>query len=91
MGTNSKSYNDKVYKKYWWNPKAIKARSLRNKARRIMEKRGLVKKWDSKEVDHRNGTKAWNWAGNLRVISRLRNRIDWQKKSIKARLANNQK
>ncbi len=82
---NSKEYNDKNYKKYWGNPKAIKARSLRNKARRIMEKRWLVKKGDNLEVDHKKWVNAWNWDWNLRVITRLKNRILWQKKAQAAK------
>ena len=79
---NSKEYNKKNYKKYRWSKQAILARSLRNKARRIMEKRWLVKKGDNNEVDHKKGISAWNWKSNLRVISKLRNRIDWQKKAM---------
>lgn len=81
MTTNSIEYNKKNYKKFWWKPEHIKARSLRNKARSIMAKKWLVKKWDWKEVDHKAGTNAGNWPENLRVISRLRNRILWQKKA----------
>ena len=85
MTNNTKEYNKKNYKKFWGNSKAIKARSLRNKARRIMAKRWLVRKWDWMEVDHKNWIKWWNWDWNLRVISRLKNRIDWQKKAQKAK------
>lgn len=91
MSTNSKAYNKKNYYKYWWNPEAIKARVKRTLARRKMEKKWLVKKWDWKEVDHINWTKAWNWDWNLRVISRLRNRTLWQKKATKSQLKNNKK
>lgn len=91
MANNSKEYNKENYEKYWGSSKAIKARSLRNQARAIMEKRWLVCKWDNLEVDHKNGTTKWNWDANLRVISRLRNRIAWQKKATRSRLVNNKK
>jgi 5-methylcytosine-specific restriction endonuclease McrA len=59
------------YKKTHSSPKAVKQRSLRNKARRKMAKLGLVKKGDGKHVDHikplsRGGS---NGKKNLRVIS----------------------
>lgn len=79
---NSKEYNKENYKRFWWKPEQIKARSLRNSARRIMEKRWLVKKGDNKEVNHIKWTNAWNWDKNIEVISRLRNRINGQKKAM---------
>lgn len=83
MPTNSKEYVRKNYgKKYWWTKEAINKVKARVQARRIMTKKWLVKPWDWKEVDHKNGTKAWNWASNLRVISRLKNRILGQKKRM---------
>lgn len=83
MPTNSKEYMKANYAKYWGNPKAVAARSLRNKARRIMEKRGLVKKGDGMEVDHIHGTGKGNGSSNLRVITRLRNRVLGQKKAVR--------
>lgn len=74
MSTNSKSYNKKNYKKFWWKPEQIEDRSERNKARRKMEKAGRVKKGDWKEVDHKKWVKAWNGKKNLRVISQKKNR-----------------
>lgn len=89
MPTNSKSYIRKHYgKKYWGTKEAIDKVKARVQARRIMEKEWKVSKGDWLEVDHRNWTKAWNWKSNLRVISRLKNRIDWQKKAMKARKKN---
>lgn len=49
-----------------------------------MVKKWLVKKWDWKEVDHIKSTSAGNWPANLRVISRLRNRVLGQKKSTES-------
>ena len=91
MPTNSISYQHKVADKYYKNPKARKANALRKAARRIMEKKWLVKPFDWKEVDHKQWTAKWNWASNLRVISRLKNRILWQKKATASQLANNNK
>lgn len=49
----------------------VKDRAARNKARSIMEKEGLVKKGDGKQVDHKkaltNGGK--NTRANLRAVS----------------------
>ena len=88
MAKNSKEYNKKNYMKYHGNPAALKARVKRVQARRIMEKKWLVSKWDWKEVDHKKWTKAGNWSANLRVISRLKNRQLWQKKATVSRLRN---
>lgn len=85
MPTNSKDYMKKNYKKYWGTSKAIKKRVRQNEARRIMEKKWKVSKWDWKEVDHIKWTEKGNWNSNLRVISRLKNRILWQKKAQKAK------
>lgn len=81
MVTNSKSYNAKNYKKFWWNKEAISDRSERNKARRKMEKSWKVSKWDWKEVDHKKWVKAWNGKKNLRVISQKKNRQLWAEKA----------
>jgi 5-methylcytosine-specific restriction endonuclease McrA len=40
------------YENYQGRPDQIKKRSLRNKARRALEKAGLVSKGDGKDVDH---------------------------------------
>lgn len=89
MPTNSKEYVRRNYgKKYWGTKEAIDKVKARVQARRIMEKEWKVSKGDWLEVDHRNWIKAWNWKYNLRVISRLKNRIDWQKKAMKARKKN---
>ena len=88
MPTNSKEYNKKVYKKYWGSKEWIAKRVKQNAARRLMARLWRVKKWDWKEVDHINWTEAWNWKSNLRVISRLKNRVLWQKKAMLARKNN---
>ena len=40
------------YENYQGKPEQIKRRSFRNKARRALEKAGLVHKGDGKDVDH---------------------------------------
>ena len=89
MPSNSPYYVKKHYgKKYWGTKEAIDKVKARVQARRIKEKDWSVKKFDWKEVDHIKWTKAWNWKSNLRVISRLKNRIDGQKKAMAARKKN---
>lgn len=63
-------------KKYNSKPEQIKNRSARNKARRMMEKKGLVRKGDGKDVDHKNGSPRDNRKGNLQVESKYKNRKD---------------
>jgi len=79
MATNSKAYNKKNYKKYWWSDKAKKDRAARNKWRRAAEKAGKVRKWDKKEVDHKKALAHWGSRStkNTRVISRTANRRKW--------------
>lgn len=85
MGTNSKEYMHRVAEKYYKNPKARARNAFRKAARRIMEKKGLVKPFDGKEVDHKRGIGWGNWDWNLRVITRLRNRIAGQKAAQRAK------
>lgn len=65
----------------WENtPAQVKRREARNKARALMMKKGLVKKGDGKEVDHKSFTKKPNQKlsnkpSNLHVISQHANRI----------------
>jgi len=61
-------------RKYNSKPEQIKRRSARNKARRIMEKAGRVRKGDGKDVDHKNYNPKDNSAKNLRVTSESENR-----------------
>lgn len=75
MWKNSKEYNKKNYKKYWWQPNQIKKRSEQNKARKM----SWLKKWDTREADHIKPLDKWGkttkW--NIRVISRKKNRQLW--------------
>jgi hypothetical protein len=64
------------YKNYQSSEEQKKNRAARNKARRIMEDKGLVKKGDGKDVDHKQplsegGSKS---VTNLRVQSARANR-----------------
>lgn len=66
----------KEYANYHSKPEQIHNRSLRNQARAEMEKKGLVRKGDGKDVDHkkpldRGGS---NDDSNLRVLSKAKNR-----------------
>jgi hypothetical protein len=61
---------------YQEQPEQVHKRVLRNKARRLMERKGLVHKGDGKDVDHKKML-AEGGSGspkNLRVVSRHTNR-----------------
>ena len=51
-----------------------KKRAMRNKARRVAMKAGLVKKGDGKDVDHKDGNAMNNKRSNLSVKSAKSNR-----------------
>lgn len=72
--TQVKRMNDK--------PGNAKKRALTNAARAKLEKEGLVKKGDGKDVDHKKPLRAGgsNARGNLRVLSASTNRA-WRSKS----------
>ena len=72
----TREQTDEYYRKYHASPKAKKDRAARNKARREAEKKGLVKKGDGKELDHKvplskGGSRSTK---NTRVVSRKTNR-----------------
>jgi hypothetical protein len=60
--------------KYNHQPEQIKRRAERNKARAIMEKKGLVHKGDGKDIDHKNHNTSDESDQNLRVQSLFVNR-----------------
>jgi hypothetical protein len=60
--------------KYNSKPEQKKRRAERNKARAIMEKKGLVHKGDGQDVDHHDGNTANESSSNLRVLSSSTNR-----------------
>ena len=55
-------------------PLRKKKRAMRNKARRVATKAGLVKTGDSKDVDHKDGNAMNNKRSNLSVKSASKNR-----------------
>ena len=64
------------YETYQGKPENIKKRSMRNKARRKLEKEGLVSKGDGKDVHHKKPVRAGgsNTRSNLAVADRSKNR-----------------
>ena len=62
------------YKKYHSSTRIKKERALRNKNRRAMTRKGIVKKGDGKHIDHIDGNPKNNGKKNLRVVSAKRNR-----------------
>lgn len=84
MASRSKKYYDdnpkakakkNAYnKKYNALPEQRSNRASRNFARRVLERIGLVKKGDGKDVDHKDGNPKNNSKGNLRVITKSANR-----------------
>lgn len=62
--------------KYNAKPEQKKRRAQRNKSRRMLMRKGLVRKGDGKDVDHNNHNTADNSAGNLTVRSKSENRKD---------------
>ncbi len=85
MPTNKKWYWSKNwwanYKKYQWTDKAKKDRAARNKARREAERKGKVRKWDWKHIDHikplsKGGSRSTK---NTRVVSAKANQRAWAK------------
>ena len=55
-------------------PLRKKKRAMRNKARRVAMKAGLVKTCDSKDVEHKDGNAMNNKRSNLSVKSASKNR-----------------
>ena len=72
-GGKSRNYKNE-YKKFHSSPKAVAERSSRNKARRKLTKTGRVSKGDGKDIHHANRNPKDNSTGNLRVMSRSKNR-----------------
>ena len=61
--------------------KGILDRAARVKARRMLEKEGVVRKGDGKEVDHKNHNPRDNRRSNLRVVDKKTNRRKQPKRS----------
>jgi 5-methylcytosine-specific restriction endonuclease McrA len=66
----------KEYEEYHSRPEQKRNRALRNAARREMEERGMVRKGDGKDVDHKRPLDKGgsNDPSNLRVMSKSKNR-----------------
>lgn len=62
---------DKAYQK---RPDQRKNQLSRKKARYSLEKEGLVKRNDGKDVDHKNGNPRQNGRSNLQIMSASKNR-----------------
>ncbi|AJT60725.1 putative endonuclease [Citrobacter phage CVT22] len=61
-------------RKYNSSPEQKKRRAERNASRRKMEKAGKARKGDGKDVDHRNHNTKDQSSGNLRMMSKGKNR-----------------
>ena len=62
------------YASYQGKPEVIKKRTSRDKARKIMQKSGVVKKGSGKDGHHVNANPNDNRPHNLRVVNRSANR-----------------
>ena len=71
--TKARDYK-KEYRTYQGTREQLRKRSSRNKARRHMEKDGLVHKGDGKDVDHKDGNPLNNSRSNLHTMSASKNR-----------------
>ncbi len=80
MARKARDYK-KEYAATHGTPEGKKDRAARNKARRVMEKAGKVKKGDGKEVDHKNFNPRNNSLSNLRVVDKVVNRKKQPKRS----------
>lgn len=76
MAKQTRESTKEYYEKYHASPEAKRERAARNAARDRMEKKGLVRKGDGKDVDHRKPLSRGgsNDDSNLRVQSRAKNR-----------------
>lgn len=74
--TNGRRDYKKEVAKYTSRPDVVKKRVEQNKARRMMEKAGKVRKGDGKDVDHKTPLSKGGTTtkSNLRVVSRSNNR-----------------
>ncbi len=59
----------KEYRTYHGKLEQIKRRDARNKARALMEKKGLVRKGGGLHVDHKNNNPLDNRPSNLRAVA----------------------
>lgn len=73
----------KEYANYQGTPEQIKKRSSRNKARRLMAKKGKVHKGDGKDVNHKDTNPNNNKQSNLNVETKHKNRSYARTKSAR--------
>lgn len=64
----------KEYANYQGTPAQIKRRASRNKARRMLEKKGEVQKGDGKDVDHKDNNPMHDLFRNLHATTQNYNR-----------------
>jgi len=64
----------KEYKNYQGKPEQKKRRAMRNKVRRMMLRKGKVKKGDGKDVHHKDGNPMNSKKSNLKIVRRSKNR-----------------
>ena len=70
MGRNYK----KEYANYQGTEKQKKRRAMRNKVRRLMLRKGKVKKGDGKDVHHKDGNPLNAKLSNLKVVNKSKTR-----------------
>lgn len=66
----------KAQAKYNSTPEQKARRAARGRARYALEKKGLVRKGDGKDIDHKNHNPHDNRMANLQVQSKYKNRKD---------------
>ena len=64
----------KEYDNYQGKPAQKKRRAMRNKVRRMMLRKGKVKKGDGKDVHHKDGNPMNSKKSNLKIVRRSKNR-----------------
>jgi len=64
----------KEYKNYQGTAAQKKRRAMRNKVRRMMLRKGKVKKGDGKDVHHKDGNPMNSKKSNLKIVKRSKNR-----------------
>jgi len=71
----------KEYREYHAKPEQKKRRAGRNAARKYATKKGLVRKGDGKEVDHKNHNATDNRPSNLKIMTASANKSKQPKRS----------
>lgn len=75
-------------KKYNAKPEQKKRRAARNKARRMLEREGKVRKGDGKDIDHKDHNPHNNSKSNLQVQDKRVNRKDGGPGALRQALTN---